>query len=186
MKTTIVGYAFGTTASPTYYSIGDHAEAIRVEFDPAQTSYEDLLNRFFEWHNAFRKPYARQYMSAIMCHDAEQAAAVRRAVCEREDAVRKVRSEITDVGPFTWAEDYHQKYYLRRNKAVALEMKGRFPVYEDFVRSTAAARANACLGGYWQPQTEELVGLGFSEGVAAQLTERKKSFFGSLLGGMLG
>lgn len=139
------------------------------------------MNRFFEWHNAFREPYARQYMSAILWHGEEQEAAVDRAVMERQDEKRKVRSELQPYRTFTWAEDYHQKYYLRRNKTVALELKERFPDYRDFVNSTAVARANACLGGFWQPTPADLEELGFSEQARVELLNRRKSFFGNLL-----
>ena len=178
---TRVGYAAGTTLSPTYHQIGDHAECTQVDFDPSVVSYEELLNRFFEWHNAFREPYARQYMSAILWHSEEQKSALEEAIRSREDEKRKVRSELQPYTSFTWAEDYHQKYYLRRNKVVARELKERFPSYEEFVNSTAVARANACLGGFWEPTEEELRELGFSPKSATELKSRKKSFFGSLL-----
>ena len=41
-----MGYTGGTTPDPTYQAIGDHTEALRVEFDPTLVSYEDLIRKF--------------------------------------------------------------------------------------------------------------------------------------------
>lgn len=175
-----MGYAAGTTQAPTYHRIGDHAECTQVEFDPQEITYQQILEKFFEWHNAFRKPYARQYMSAVLFHNPRQQELWEEAVASREDAKRKVQTEAQDFSGFTWAEDYHQKYYLRRNKTVALELKGRFPSIEEFVDSTATARANAILGGFLEPDRKQLEELGFSEQSMDELLNRKRSFFGSL------
>ena len=119
-------------------------------------------------------------MSAVLFHNPAQRVVWQENVASREDAKRKVRSEAQDFSGFTWAEDYHQKYYLRRNKTVALELKGRFPTIEEFVDSTATARANAILGGFLEPDRKQLEELGFSEQSIEELLCRKKSFFGSL------
>ena len=161
--------------------MGDHAECVELDFDPNEISYHKLLEKFFQWHNAFRKPYARQYMSAILLHNQEQRQAVEMILPQIEDKKRKVRSEIADYHGFTWAEDYHQKYYLRRSREVVRELKQRYPSLEELVNSTAAARANAALAGFWSPTPEALIELGFSSQVSNVLLNRPKSFFGSLL-----
>jgi len=147
--------------------------------------YEHLLDKFFEWHNAFRKPFARQYMSAILYHGEGQREAITRAVAQREDSRRKVRSEIKAWENFTWAEDYHQKYYLRRNRLVTRELKQRFPTLEQFVNSTEVTKANAILGGFWEPTEEALGDMGFSQEACGELLNRRKSFFGNLLSSVL-
>ena len=119
-------------------------------------------------------------MSAVLFHNDHQRAAWTEAVTRREDAKRKVQTEAQDFTGFTWAEDYHQKYYLRRNKTVALELKGRFPSLEQFVDATATARANAILGGFLEPERGHLKELGFSEESIEELMGRKRSFFGGL------
>lgn len=161
--------------------MGDHAECVEIDFDPKQLSYRQLLEKFFQWHNAFRKPYARQYMSAILLHNQEQRRAVEMMIPKLEDEKRKIRTEVADYKGFTWAEDYHQKYYLRRNREVVRELKEQYPSLEEFVNSTAATKANAALGGFWTPTSEALAELGFSSHVSSQLLQRRKSFFGSLL-----
>jgi peptide-methionine (S)-S-oxide reductase len=160
--------------------MGDHAECTQIDFDPEEISYNQILDKFFEWHNPFRKPYARQYMSAALFHNDQQRRAWERTVAEREDEKRKVHTEVGDYTGFTWAEDYHQKYYLRRNKTVALELKGRFQGLEAFTNATATMIANAILGGFLEPDRGQLEQLGFTEESIDQLVQRKKSFFGSL------
>lgn len=160
--------------------MGDHAECIQIEFDPREIDYARILDKFFEWHNPFRKPYGRQYMSAVLFHNGEQREAWEKSLALREDEKRKARTEAQDYSGFTWAEDYHQKYYLRRNKTVALELKGRFGSIEEFTNSTATMRANAILGGFLEPNRAQLEQLGFSDESIEQLVQRKRSFFGSL------
>lgn len=165
--------------------MGDHAECIQLDFDPLEISYEELLKRFFEWHNAFRKPYARQYMSAILYHNEAQKKSIDKLVASLEDDKRKIRSELSPYRNFTWAEDYHQKYYLRKNRTVSFELKQRFPTLEEFVNSHEATRANAILGGFCELTDESLFELGFSPEACAELKNRRKSFFGSLLNAVI-
>lgn len=70
--------------------------------------------------------------------------------------------------PFTefWrAEDYHQKYRLRGNKALLSEFQTIYPDVDDLVDSTAVARVNGYLGGHgtWAQLEEEINQLGLSE-----------------------
>ena len=69
---TRVGYAGGTTQNPSYRSIGDHSEAIQIDYDPTRVSYEELLNVFWASHSPTVQPWARQYMSMILYHNAKQ------------------------------------------------------------------------------------------------------------------
>ena len=124
---TEVGYTGGWLANPTYadthHSKSGHAEAIRVTFDPAVLSYEDLLeNWFFKLHDPTtlnRQGYDRgtQYRSAIFPQTPEQKATAER-VRDRVDASGKWKHPITTtIEPAsTWysAEDYHQDY-LRKH-----------------------------------------------------------------------
>ena len=73
MLRTRVGYTGGTLANPTYRRLGDHTEAIQLDFDPSRVSFEQLLRLFFASHDPHEReaspkgdePYKRQYMSAI-------------------------------------------------------------------------------------------------------------------------
>jgi methionine-S-sulfoxide reductase len=124
---TEVGYTGGWLENPTYadthHSKSGHAEAIRVTFDPAVLSYEDLLEKwFFKLHDPTtlnRQGYdtGTQYRSAIFPQTAEQKVTAER-VRARLDASGKWKRPITtSIEPAsTWysAEDYHQDY-LRKN-----------------------------------------------------------------------
>lgn len=148
MLRTRVGYAGGTTIAPTYRSIGDHAEAIEIDFDPTVISYEDLLAQFFGHHNSCAEAWSKQYRSAIFPHDETQRELADRAARGvAQSRGRSVQTAIEDFTSFTLAEDYHQKYRLRREPAILAEFEALFPTREAFLGSTAVTRANAFLGG---------------------------------------
>ena len=120
---TEVGYAGGTTPSPTYEQVTTgrtgHAESIRVVFDPSKLSYADLLEKwFFKMHdpttlNRQGNDRGTQYRSAIFYTTPEQKK-VAEEVTARVNASGKWKSpivtEIVQAGPFTPAEGYHQDY----------------------------------------------------------------------------
>jgi peptide-methionine (S)-S-oxide reductase len=118
---TEVGYAGGHTENPTYRDVCSHgtghAEVLRVRFDPAVVSFEQLLEVLWAMHdptqvNRQGPDVGDQYRSAIFTHSDEQrrlAEASREAAQARFD--RPIATEITPAGPFYPAEDYHQQYY---------------------------------------------------------------------------
>ena len=118
---TEVGYAGGHTENPTYRDVCSHgtghAEVLRVRFDPAVVSFEQLLEVFWAMHdptqvNRQGPDVGDQYRSAIFTDSDEQqrlAEASREAAQARFD--RPIATEITPAGPFYPAEDYHQRYY---------------------------------------------------------------------------
>jgi peptide-methionine (S)-S-oxide reductase len=129
VKCTTVGYSGGRTANPTYEQVctdrTGHAEAVRVEFDPSETSYDQLLELFWSIHdpttlNRQGPDYGTQYRSAIFFHDAAQEAAAR-ASKERLEKSGKFRqpivTEIVPAGEFYRAEDYHQQYFQKHGIA---------------------------------------------------------------------
>ena len=119
---TEVGYTggrAGVTYEDMHHDTTGNAEAVRIVFDPKRLSYEDLLEHwFFRMHDpttADRQgnDVGPQYRSAIFATSAAQRDAAQR-VKQRVDASRKwpdpLVTQITDAGPFTVAEDYHQDY----------------------------------------------------------------------------
>jgi methionine-S-sulfoxide reductase len=146
---TRVGYSGGTTGSPTYSAIGDHTETVQVDYDPTVVSYEDLLAVFWDSHNPLAQPYSRQYRAAVFVHDDEQRAAAE-ASFAREAIGRGARilTVIEPLTSFTRAEDYHQKYWLRRVDLIFDELTACYETDRDLVDSLAAARLNGYLGGH--------------------------------------
>lgn len=143
-----MGYAGGRKPRPTYHDLGQHAEAIQLEYDPEHMTYDELLDLFFANHRPVRPPWKRQYMSAIFYADDAQR---RQAEAKVEEVVElweaELFVEILSADSFYRAEDYHQKYYLQRHTQLLDELVAAYP--DDFqavVDSTAAARLNGYLG----------------------------------------
>lgn len=125
--TTAVGYAGGYTTNPTYQEVCSgrtgHAEVVLVVFDPAQISYERLLQVFWESHDPTQgmrqgNDTGTQYRSAIYVTSETQ----RRAALAARDAFQQalgtagygtITTEIADAGPFYYAEEYHQQYLAK-------------------------------------------------------------------------
>jgi len=144
---TRVGYAGGTSPSPTYRSIGDHAETIQIDYDPTVISYAELLALFWNNHTPTYRSASRQYASIIHYHTEDERLQAEKTRQEQEEALgTAVYTEIIPLGDFTLAEDYHQKYYLQNRAELMSEFDAIYPEFEDFINSTAAARVNGYLG----------------------------------------
>lgn len=174
-----MGYAGGTTPSPTYRSLGDHTETIQIDYDPAVISYEELLDLFWRAHDPTRQSWSRQYMSIIFYHDEEQERLIMESKA-REEA-RLGREIVTEIAPYTAfyrAEDYHQKYRLRQASALMRDFRQMYPDTVDFVDSTAAARVNGYVAGYGAVAQfqEELGRLGLSAEGQDKLLSIVRSF----------
>ena len=169
---TRVGYTGGTLEDPTYYTLGDHTESVQVDYDPTQISYETLLAVFWQAHDPTTPSFSRQYMAAAFYHDeAQKKLALETMGRVAAELGSKVETQILPAGTFYLAEDYHQKYNLRRRQVIYQELAAIYPQVEDLIASTAAARLNGYLGGYGtRAQLErELDGLGLSPKAREQL-----------------
>jgi peptide-methionine (S)-S-oxide reductase len=125
---TAVGYTGGSLENPTYKDVctdrTGHAEVVQVEYDPAQVSYDELLNVFWENHDPTTRnrqgpDYGTQYRSAIFYHTPEQKAAAQ-ASKDRLQSGRyrgPIVTEITPATTFYKAEEYHQQYLEKRGQA---------------------------------------------------------------------
>ena len=126
---TAVGYIGGHVERPSYERVcsgtTDHAEAVMLEFDPEQVSYEALLDVFWDCHdpttpNRQGPDVGTQYRSAIFFHDAEQERAANASKEKLESSGRlrsSVATEITGASEFWRAEEYHQRYLEKRGLA---------------------------------------------------------------------
>ena len=151
---TRVGYAGGTEPEPSYYSLGDHTEVVRVEYDPRELTYEDLLEVFWGNHNPFSAPHKRQYRGVVLAHDDRQReAAEASASALSERTGQSVETAIESLDSFTLAEDYHQKYELRSTPVLGDELGDIYgPALVD---STVAARLNGFVAGHGDPDQRE-------------------------------
>ncbi|MDD1778179.1 MAG: peptide-methionine (S)-S-oxide reductase MsrA [Candidatus Helarchaeota archaeon] len=125
VKTT-VGYTGGQFKNPSYQDVctdgTGHAEAVRVEFDTTQVSYETLLEAFFTMHdpttpNRQGWDVGTQYRSAIFYHTSKQRdkAIASKEKLEREGRFqRPIVTEILPASEFYPAEEYHQQYYEKK------------------------------------------------------------------------
>ena len=118
---TRVGYTGGDVANATYRNHGSHAEAIEIRFDPAVTSFRDLLAFFFQIHdpttrNRQGNDVGPSYRSAIYYVDDEQKQVAEQTIADVEASglwPGKVVTEVEPVGPFWQAEPEHQDYLER-------------------------------------------------------------------------
>ena len=111
IESVVVGYAGGAKDWPTYRSIQDHTEAIRIEYDTSVWSFTDILQEFVTQHSPYAKPYSRQYRSAILYHNADQKEQAEQFLANMEKTTgKKIYTDIEKATPFYRAEEYHQKY----------------------------------------------------------------------------
>ena len=127
VKSTQVGYSDGATKNPTYEDVctdtTGHAEAVEVDYDPQEVSYEVLLKIFWNNHNPTTlnrqgPDVGKQYRSAVFFHTPEQ----RKAAIEMKEKFNPIAREkfqsdiVTEIKPasdFYRAEEYHQQYFAK-------------------------------------------------------------------------
>lgn len=151
--------------APNYSNIGDHTEAVQVDYDPGRITYAQLLDIFWENHRPTGRSWSRQYMKAVFYHDEHQhqlAMASKTAV--KQKIAGTVKTEVAPLRSFTMAEDYHQKYILKQNRDLMRELQQFYPDHQDLVASTSAARMNGYTGGNGTADqlSKELSSLGLS------------------------
>ncbi|KAK0394688.1 hypothetical protein QR680_000875 [Steinernema hermaphroditum] len=142
---TRVGYAGGSSAAPTYKSIGDHTEITEVIFDDSIVSYAAILDWFFSHHDptVHRK---KQYRSGILYVNDEQKKLAEEALEKaRKNFTSELETYIQPFAEFYVAEDYHQKYWLRCQKDIHEQLQLSD---QELIDSPLAAKVNAFLAGY--------------------------------------
>lgn len=123
------GYIGGEVKNPTYEQVCSgrtgHAEAVEVEFDPEEVSYDSLLNIFWENHNPTTlnrqgPDSGEQYRSGVFYHSPEQreiALASREALELSGKWDDPIVTSIEEAGQFWPAEEYHQRFLEKRGQA---------------------------------------------------------------------
>jgi len=124
---TAVGYAGGLTPNPNYEEVCSgrtgHTEVVRVAYDPARVSYEELLRLFWQGHDPTQgmrqgNDVGTQYRSAVYCFSPAQRAAAEASRAAYGEALRAaghgaITTEIGDAPAFYFAEGYHQQYLAK-------------------------------------------------------------------------
>ena len=117
-----VGYTGGKVENPTYHDHEGHAEAVEIEYDPEKTSYNKLLDFFFQIHNPTTlnqqgNDRGTSYRSAIFYgneDEKKEAEDFIRIVDESERWDDPVVTTLEPLKRFYRAEEYHQDY-LQKN-----------------------------------------------------------------------
>jgi peptide-methionine (S)-S-oxide reductase len=118
---TRVGYTGGHVPNATYRNHAGHAEAIEIIFDPARTSYRQLLEIFFQIHdpttrNRQGNDVGTSYRSAIFFTSDEQKRVAEETIADVDASdlwPGKVVTEVAPAGEFWEAESEHQDYLLK-------------------------------------------------------------------------
>jgi hypothetical protein len=120
---------------------------VEVDYDPRVISYLHLLAVFLASHTPTHPAFSSQYRSAVFYRTEDEREAAQEAIARAETTVGRLYVAVERFPTFHWAEDYHQKYTLRRYREVTEEFRRMFPCERDFVDSTAVARVNGWLSG---------------------------------------
>lgn len=148
MVRTRVGYTGGSIDDPTYHQLGNHTEALQVDYDPETLSDRELLSAVIRRHDPFNNVGHTQYRNGLWYHDSDQLDAIRSVLrnnfgCSTDSP--KIETVIEPLETFHRAEAYHQKYYLRKHNEYMELFKDLTD--EDFTDSTKTARLNGILAG---------------------------------------
>jgi len=124
---TAVGYCGGRTTDPTYEKVCSgrtgHAETVLIEYDPEKLPYEELLALFFDTHDPTTRDrqgpdIGSQYRSVIFYYSPEQeqkARAFVQVLAKAKRFKKKIVTEILPAAPFYRAEEYHQRYFEKKD-----------------------------------------------------------------------
>jgi peptide-methionine (S)-S-oxide reductase len=125
VTSTKVGYTGGNLTNPTYEEVctdkTGHAEAVEVEYDPNEISYDELLEIFWNNHdptslNRQGPDVGIQYRSSIFFHDDSQKQTAQKSKEKLNSSGKFSKSIVTEIVPspeFYKAEEYHQKYFQK-------------------------------------------------------------------------
>ena len=121
VKSVESGYIGSHVDNPTYRQVCEeptgHAEAVRITFDPAEISYDELLDVFFHVHdpttlNRQGNDVGEQYRSAIFTlNDAQKLSAEKAIAAAQAEWPNPIVTQVVPATRFWEAEDYHQEYF---------------------------------------------------------------------------
>ena len=121
---TEVGYCGGNSPNTNYREVctgtTNHAEAVKLEFDPKVISYEEIIKKFFEFHdpttlNSQGPDFGTQYRSEIFYLNDEQKIIAQKVINEENVKLSgRVVTKLSELKNYCAAEEYHQKYLEKR------------------------------------------------------------------------
>ena len=121
---TEVGYCGGNSQNTNYREVctgtTNHAEAVKLEFDPKIITYEQIIKKFFEFHdpttlNSQGPDFGTQYRSEIFYLNEEQKNIAQKVIDEENLRLSgKVVTKLSELKNYCTAEEYHQKYLEKR------------------------------------------------------------------------
>ena len=121
---TEVGYCGGNSPNTNYREVctgtTNHAEAVKLEFDPKIITYEQIIKKFFEFHdpttlNSQGPDFGTQYRSEIFYLNDEQKNIAQKVIDEENLRLSgKVVTKLSELKNYCTAEEYHQKYLEKR------------------------------------------------------------------------
>jgi len=123
VKQTTVGFMGGHVENPTYEQVCQkntgHLETTEIVFDPAVTSYEEMVKLFFETHNFTQvngqgSDIGPQYLSCIFYSDPTEKAVAKKYIDILTEKGYKVATMLKPASTFWKAENYHQQYYKHK------------------------------------------------------------------------
>jgi peptide methionine sulfoxide reductase MsrA len=109
-------YVGGTTTSPTYRAISDYTEGVTVTWDTSKASYGDMVDVFTTDASLSGCGGGRQYMTGLWWHTDEQKAIAEAKLDECRKEGHKVGIHTGPVTDVYRAEEYHQRFYAKRNE----------------------------------------------------------------------
>ena len=125
---TKVGYMGGAIKNPTYEQVCSdktgHVEVVQIEYNPNIISYQDLLDHFWKIHDPTQKnrqgpDIGTQYKSIVFYHNEEQktiAEKSKKELNKKNKFKNGIQTDIKEAESFYEAEEYHQKYFLKKSK----------------------------------------------------------------------
>lgn len=152
---TTSGYIGGRTENPTYMEVvtetTGHREAVRIEYDPAVTSYAKLLDTFFHLIDPIESrgqfcDYGESYTTAIYAGTEDEMKLAEAEKAETAAELGKPVATIIAMAPtFYPAEDYHQNFWAKTD----IDPGSGWPSNERYARYRAGCGKNAQVEAIW-------------------------------------
>ena len=147
----VSGYSGGASANPTYEDHAGHYEVVRVSYDPARVSYDQLVHLFLRSVDVTDAggqfcDRGDAYRSAIFAKGAAQTASAKAAVAAAAGQLGfGIVTPVLAAGKFWKAEDYHQDYYKGENyvltRAGPKQQKNAYAFYRKSCGRDARVKA---------------------------------------------